>query len=141
MSSTNKVPFGVMILINATNKALSDKNSIKSQILGNALFIAQDSFFPELINLNSSNNYRKLSDSQKKLLSNEIDKSKFPNYDSFTSISSFIISNWNNKTVFEKKENLKNSKNQNNTKIKQSHPKKTNTTSITPVVVYKSKKI
>ena len=141
MSSTNKVPFGVMILINATNKALSDKNSIKSQILGNALFIAQDSFFPELINLNSSNNYRKLSDSQKKLLSNEIDKSKFPNYDSFTSISSFIISNWNNKTVFEKKENLKNSKNQNNTKIKQSHSKKTNTTSITPVVVYKSKKI
>lgn len=101
--NTKTTPFGVMIVIRATQEALAQPDAIKSKVLGNALFVAQDSFFPAHVELSKSENYRRLSDGQKKLVAAELDKSKFPNYDLFKSIPEFISQNWAEKTKFEKK--------------------------------------
>lgn len=111
--TNQKTPFGIKILSNETISKFALKDVIKSQILGNALFIAQSHIFPEKLNLTEDKFYRNLTDQQKKIMTAELDRSKFPNYDLSNSIKKFIVDNWIEKTVFEKKVNQQNPVKQN----------------------------
>lgn len=134
----DSLAFGIMILVRATVQALAKPDAIKSKVLGNALFIAQDTYFPASIDLEKSKGFQSLSDVQKKLIIAELDKSKFPNYNSFDSVSQLIVSNWVQKTKFEKKEKAVST-----SKVaKKVFPKsvKTKTVAAVPSVVYKAKR-
>lgn len=135
--NTKTTPFGVMILIRATQESLGQPDAIKSKVLGNELFVAQDTFFPAQMQLSSSENYRKLTDSQKKLVAVELDKSKFPNYDLFKSIPEFVNFNWTEKTKFEKKAKPVVAKK----KVFSKKSKPITAPVAAPTVVYKTKKL
>lgn len=133
-------PFGVMILIRATQEALAQPDAIKSKILGNALFVSQDTFFPAQVDLSKSENYRNLADAQKKLVAAELDKSKFPNYDLFKSIPDFVMSTWTEKTKFEKKDKPMSRPVVAKKKVS-SKKAKVVSSPAAPTVVYKTKKL
>lgn len=134
----DSLAFGIMILVRATVQALTKPDAIKSKVLGNALFIAQDTYFPASIDLDKSKGFQSLNDVQKKIIVAELDKSKFPNYNSFDSISQLIVSNWVQKTKFEKKEKpVATAK-----MVKRVSPKsvKAKTVGAVPSVIYKAKR-
>lgn len=99
----NTMPFGVLILIRAAQTELLAPDAIKSKVLGNALAVAQNTTFPASVELGRYEFYRTLTDAQRKLVAAEIDRSRYPNYDSSKSIAAFIANNWTAKTHFEKR--------------------------------------